>query len=75
MLKVSAVVAVVGLALVAGAFALVRLGVIPADSLGLLGAVVGTAVGGGIAFLIRQRAAAARGNKMPVRSSVQAEKL
>jgi len=63
MLKVSAVVAVVVLALIAGAFALVRLGVIPGDSLGLLGAVVGTAVGGVIAFLIRQRAAATRGSR------------
>ena len=65
MLKVSSVVAVVVLALIAGAFALVRLGVIPRDSLGLLGAVVGTTVGVGIAFLIRQRAAATRDHKVP----------
>ncbi len=65
MLKASAVVAVVVLALIAGAFALVQLGVIPGDSLGLLGVVVGTAVGCGIAVLIRQRAAATRGTRRP----------
>ena len=65
MLKVSAVVAVVVLALIAGAFALVQLGVIPRDSLVLLGAVVGTTVGVGIAFLIHQRAAATRDHKVP----------
>jgi hypothetical protein len=71
MLKVSAVVAVLILALIAGAFALVRLEVIPADSLGLLPAVIGAVVGGGIAFLIAQRGTATREHKMPVSKSTK----
>ena len=66
MFKVSAVVTVVILALVAGAFALVRQDVIPADSLGLLPGAIGAAVGGGIAFLIAQRETAKRKRQMPV---------
>jgi len=69
MLKVFAVVAVVVLALIAGAFALVRQEVIPADSLRLLPGVIGAVVGGGIAFLIAQRATAKREPKMPVSKS------
>ncbi len=69
MLKVLAAVAVVSLALIAGAFALVQQEVIPADSLRLLPAAIAAVVGGGIAFLIARRERHRRERKMRVSES------